>query len=75
MRHLRLLIGTLVAVSFLVVQPESPGLAGPGFDPPGLGRAIKAQERHTQSLLMVQGVVGTGVGWTTTGSPAVKIFT
>ena len=75
MRHLRLLIGTLVAASFLAVQPESPGLAGPGFDPPGLGRAIKAQERHTQGLLTVQGVVGTGVGRTTTGKPAVKIFT
>ncbi len=42
---------------------------------PDLGPAIAAQERHTDRLLTIPGVVGTAVGLTADGRPAVKIFT
>ncbi len=42
---------------------------------PDLGPAIAAQERHTDRLLAIPGVVGTAVGLTADGRPAVKIFT
>ncbi len=41
----------------------------------GLGPAIAAQARYTDRLLTNPGVVGTGVGLTRDGRPAVKIFT
>jgi hypothetical protein len=41
----------------------------------GLGPAIAAQERHTGRLLAIPGVVGTAVGFTRDGRPAVKILT
>jgi hypothetical protein len=44
-------------------------------DPPGLVRAIAAQERHTAALLKRPGVVGTAVGLTTSGAPAITIYT
>ncbi len=72
MRHLRLLIGTLVTASLLAV---SPGFAGPPSDPPGLDRAIEAQEAHNPQLLANPNVVGTAVGLTAGGLPAVTIFT
>ncbi len=74
MRQLRLLIGTLVTVGFLAALWVSPASAQPGFNPPGLDRAIEAQERHTDNLLRIQGVVGTAVGLAD-GGPVVKIFT
>jgi hypothetical protein len=36
--------------------------AAPGGGPPGLDRAIQVQERHTDTLLAIPGVVGTAVG-------------
>lgn len=41
----------------------------------GLDAAIIAQERHTNALMSVPGVVGTAVGLDAGGSPVVKIFT
>ncbi len=75
MRYTRLLIGTLVTVGLLAGLVVSPANADPPFDPPGLDRAIAAQEAHTDALLGIQGVVGTAVGLTAGGDAAVKIFT
>jgi len=50
--------------------------AAPSPDgPPGLKRAIEAQEAHTDRLLNIPGVVGTAVGLGDDGLPAVKIYT
>ncbi len=72
MRYLRLLMGTLVTVGLLAVLAGSPVAA---FDPPGLARAIAAQEAHNPQLLANPNVVGTAVGQTAGGLPAVTIFT
>ena len=40
-----------------------------------LGPAFAAKARHTERLLAIPGVVGTAVGLTRDGRPAVKIFT
>ena len=72
MRYLRLLMGILVTVGLLAILAGSPVAA---FDPPGLARAIAVQERHTDALLVVPGVVGTAVGMTADGEAEIKIFT
>jgi hypothetical protein len=68
-------------------SPQSPaGLQGPGLDAAvsgldraiqaqELGPAIRAQERHTDELLGLAGVVGTAVGLNGGGRPAVKVYT
>ena len=43
--------------------------------PPGLARAIEAQEAHTDALLAKAGVVGTAVGLNGGGQPIVLILT
>lgn len=59
--------------------PTAPGGVPPTFSlqgqQQGLDQAIAAQERHTDRLLAIRGVVGTAVGFTAGGQPAVKIFT
>ncbi len=75
MRYTRLLIGTLVTVGLLAALWVSPASAQPGFNPPGLDRAIEAQEYHTNSLLAIEGVVGTAVGLNPAGKPVVQVFT
>ncbi|MCH7914912.1 MAG: hypothetical protein IH856_18075, partial [Deltaproteobacteria bacterium] len=75
MRILRSIIGTFVSLSLLLGLALSPAFAQPAFDPPGLARAIEAQERHTNDLLGIQGVVGTAVGLGTNGQAVVKIYT
>lgn len=59
-------------IGFLAAAPAA--AQGP-FDPPGLNRAIAAQEFHTDRLLLTDGVVGTGVGLTAGGRAAVVIMT
>ena len=54
---------------------DQPVLARGGVQGPDLSAAIAAQERHTDRLLANAGVVGTAVGLTADGRPAVKIFT
>jgi hypothetical protein len=44
-------------------------------DPVGLQVAIAAQERHTDALMGVEGVVGTAVGARLDGKPVIKIYT
>ncbi len=72
MRYLRFLMGTLVTVGLLAILAGSPVAA---MDPPGLDRAIVAQEAHSAQLLAHPKVVGTAVGWTADGAAAVTIFT
>ena len=56
-------------------------MVGPVFaggrqgDPPGLDRAIAAQESHTNALLARPGVVGTAVGLGADGQAVVVIYT
>jgi len=72
---LRSIIRTFVSIGLLVGLALSPAFAQPAFDPPGLERAIEAQERHTNDLLGIQGVVGTAVGLGANGQAVVKIYT
>ena len=72
---LRSLIGTFASLSLLLALALSPAFAQPVFDAPGLERAIEAQERHTNDLLGIQGVVGTAVGLGANGQAVVKIYT
>lgn len=49
--------------------------AAPPNEPPGLERALAAQEAHNSSILATQGVAGTAVGLTADGKAVVNIFT
>jgi hypothetical protein len=60
---------------FLAVLLTGLGSAAPPSVPPGLARAIAAQQAHTDALLARAGVVGTAVGLAANGSPVVKIYT
>lgn len=40
-----------------------------------LGSAIEVQQRHTDNLLAIPDVVGTAVGLTANGDPAIKVYT
>ena len=48
---------------------------GASPNPPGLDRAIEAQERHTDALMAIEGVVGTAVGRSAGGAPVVLALT
>lgn len=68
----------LVATSvmlFIVLVAGIVSAQGPPSAPPGLARAIAAQEAHTDRLLASPGVIGTAVGLGTDGRPVVKIYT
>jgi hypothetical protein len=54
---------------------DQPALARGGVQGPDLSAAIAAQQHYTDGLLANAGVVGTAVGLTVDGRPAVKIFT
>lgn len=43
-------------------------------DNPGIRTAIEAQNRHTERLMGIPGVVGHGVGISSDGEPVIKIF-
>ena len=49
--------------------------APPPEGPPGLAKAIAAQEKHNPQLLTTRGVVGTAVGLAQDGSAVVRVFT
>ncbi len=61
-KHLRLFLTSLVAAGWLAVIAAPAVLAGQHNAPPGLARAIAAQELYTNDLLAIPGVVGTAVG-------------
>ncbi len=48
---------------------------GPLSQEVNLGPALAAQARHTEALMRLDGVVGTGVGLDENGEPAIKVFT
>ena len=79
MRHptkrLRLFLTSLAAAGWLAVIAAPAVLAGQHNAPPGLARAIAAQELYTNDLLAIPGVVGTAVGRSANGDPVVKIYT
>lgn len=66
----QILLTGLVAVTSLMMPAWV--VAG---DPPGLARAMAVQEQHTNALMKRPGVVGTAVGLTRSGKPAVTIYT
>lgn len=68
----------LLASLLVVLVVLAAGLVwaqGPPSEPPGLDRAIAAQEGHTDALLASPGVVGTAVGLGADGRAVVKIYT
>ena len=67
---LSILVGLL---TLLAVIPVAAG--GHAGDPPGVARAIAAQEAHTDALLANENVVGTAVGLGADGEAVVKIYT
>jgi len=44
------------------------------FGDPQLARAMRIQERNENRLFGLPGVIGTGVGWSDSGSPVIKVF-
>lgn len=54
---------------------QAPGFAVVGAQPPDLANALAVHGRHTMRLIAISGVVGTAVGVTVDGRPAIKIFT
>jgi len=75
MKVLRFTVATILLLSLLLLSFGGVAAAPPPDGPPGLKRAIEAQEAHTDSLLVIPGVVGTAVGVRTDGEPVVKIYT
>ena len=70
-RRLNVLIVAVVALAwFAASQPEDVAAE----QPPGLARAIEAQERHTPGLLGQPGIVGTGVGVNPQGVPVIRVY-
>ena len=70
-RKLNVLIVAVVALAwFAASQPEYVAAQ----QPPGLARAIEAQERHTPGLLGQPGIVGTGVGVNPQGVPVIRVY-
>lgn len=65
----------VLAVLFAALVAGLVSAGGPPSSPPGLDRAIAAQEAHTDALLARPGVVGTAVGLGADGRPVVKIYT
>ncbi|MCW8330803.1 S1 family peptidase [Photobacterium sp. SDRW27] len=57
-----------------IVFGSSIAWGGPPVEPPGLARAIEVQERHTDVLMLQEGVVGTAVGLRGDGVPVIKIL-
>ena len=72
---MRKFVTLLILVALIISMAATAQAAPPEDGPPGLERAIAAQEAHNPKLLAIPGVVGTGVGLTSEGIAAVKIFT
>jgi hypothetical protein len=76
MKYSRLLISMLFGISLVGALAVAPAhAAGPSSIPPGLEKAIAAQERHTDALMANPWVVGTAVGHGADGRGAVFVFT
>jgi hypothetical protein len=59
---------------FVVLLAGLVSAGGPPSAPPGLARALAAQEAHTDQLLARSGVLGTAVGLGADGRHVVKIY-
>jgi hypothetical protein len=70
----RFLVLTIVAAVLAVTTASNVYAAPPSNVPHGFEHAIAVQEAHNPQLLSIPGVVGTAVGLTNDGEPAVKIF-
>ncbi len=70
-----LMLGLLLSATLLAVLFAPPTYGQTGRGSRGLETAIAAQERHTDHVLGIQGVVGTAVGLGKNGQPVVKIYT
>lgn len=57
--------------------PTGPGTIGVATKPAGgdVEKVKEVQNRHTDRLLKIRGVVGTAIGERADGSPAIKVFT
>ena len=71
----RFIVVAVLTLALLIPSFGDTVAAAPPDGPPGLQRAIEAQEAHTDRLLNIPGVVGTAVGFGDDGLPAVKIYT
>lgn len=72
MRKWITLLLAILVIAFITVVPVQ--AASPFASPPGLERAIAAQEAHTDQLLNIPGVIGTAVGLES-GRAVVEILT
>jgi len=70
----KFLLFTIVA-AVVALTATTVYAAPPPDGPPGLERAIAAQEAHTRALLAKPDVVGTAVGYNAAGEAAVIVFT
>ncbi len=71
LRRLNVVVVAVAALAlFASSQPENVSAQ----QPPGLARAIEAQERHTTGLLNSPGIVGTGVGLNPQGVPVIRVY-
>jgi hypothetical protein len=69
MRKLNVLIAAVIALALFAASPY---LAAQ--QPPGLARAIDAQQRNNPALLSQPGIVGTGVGVNAQGIPVIRVY-
>ena len=66
----------LLAVVIAMLTSAGAAYGAPPTDgPPGLAKAIAAQERHNPQFLTTPGVVGTAVGLRADGVAVVRVFT
>lgn len=72
--RLALSVGVALLLVFALAGTALAARGGASGDPPGLARAIAAQEAHTDALLAQVGVVGTGVSVNAGGQPVVVVF-
>lgn len=75
MRTRRALFVTVLATLVALLATGSVLAGAPPQVPPGLERAMAAQEAHTDALLARAGVIGTAVGLGADGQPVVKVYT
>jgi len=69
MRKLNVLVAIVIAFALFAASPY---LAAQ--QPPGLARAIDAQQRNNPALLSQRGIVGTGVGVNAQGIPVIRVY-
>ena len=68
------IIAIIGVVAFLLALGVTAAFAG-GEEASQFGRAIAAQDKHTNALLAREGVVGTAVGLNPAGRHVVQVFT